>query len=197
MEDEEEANHLGPWRERLYKYTPPMDVGGPPLYVMKYSDEIWLGFTKEPKRMGDVTGIYEEMISNGRAIKRRLKLGEWLDQQKSDPREMINKILFVESVDEVPYDEIFDDTEETPEGQAILEQVDMAIAVIDAGGGCTVCDAQPVIDPESSEKSVTHKMGCYLPGFSIWRMLHPEDVDRTPSLAMVIQAANEQIARMA
>jgi len=187
---EDEEDNLGRYRDKVFKYTPPKDVGGPPLWVATFADDIWLGYTEPPKNLNDLTDKYRHMVHEGRAINRRLKMGEWLRLLKPSNEELLTQQVFLEMLDPVPYDELFDDTEETPEGQAVLEQVDMAAAVMEAGGACTICGIEPV------EGHVQHKVGCYFPGFMIWRVLHPEDADRTPSLSMVIQAAQEQIARM-
>lgn len=188
--DEDEEDRLGSYREKLFKYSPPKDVGGSPLWVLKWNESTWLAYIRRPKTRSDLTEHYHHIVAKNRAIERRLQMGTWMREQNPGNEHMLPQQIFLEMLDPVPYDEIFDDTEETPEGQAILEQIDMAMAVIGAGGACTVCGA------EQHDGHVHHELGCYLPGFAIWRMLHPEDQDRTPSLAMVIQAAQEQIARM-
>jgi hypothetical protein len=115
----------------------------------------------------------------------RCELGAWLtERHPRDEHRLINH-MFVEEVFPSEFEG------ESAETMALLGRVDMAQDVMDAGGACTICEA-PNVDGD-----VDHVVGCEYLSWLMYRLATAiRDADGEPSLAEVVRAAHEQIARM-
>jgi len=190
-EQEEERPDLGKFNDKIHYYP----KKGSKIAVVQYNDEVWLAYRKAPTDdalHGDYVVIQRSMLKD-----RRLELGAWLTNVRPSEDDDVLSQFFIDQIEPLPFEEFFDDVEDTPEGSAMFEAMDMAAGVLNEGGGCTECGAN-LEDDESfyEDGSIRHKRGCRLPSFMMWRMLHQEDQDRTPSMGQVIKAALDQIARM-
>jgi hypothetical protein len=187
MADEPQEG-LSYYKDKLWKYP----KKGVELYTVKLDDDNWIVYEQEPKNDHEVYQTASGLIYDPNPRKRRMKLGAWLADKRPDEAEDMVAQVFIDQLNPLPFDEIFDDIEDTPEGGALLEAVDMAISVINEGGSCTNCGVEP-----DADRYIRHTRGCIVPSYLMWRLLNPEDQDRSPSLAQVVQAAKDQIAKMA
>lgn len=123
-------------------------------------------------------------------FRRRVELGLWLERQHPTEDDFKNKLLnhlFVEAVFPIEFEE-----HEKAETQASLKRVDMAQSVMDAGGACTICEAQP--DPTNG--GIDHLIGCEYMSWLMYVAAQAVTADREPTLGEVVRSAEEQIARM-
>ena len=182
---------LGDFNERAFKYP----KKGTNLGFIRYwpkDDSIYLTYDDPtyPREEGDIAKEYK-LIQESNQRKRRLLLGAFLDGQRPQDERFVEQFL-VDMAEPLPFDEFYDDVEKTAEGDALFEALDMAQSVMAEGGACIECDAEA-----DEDGNVDHKVGCRVISWIMWRMVHPEEQDRQPSMAMVIKAAEDQIARMA
>lgn len=126
----------------------------------------------------------DRMIYLGVEVHRgRCQLGAWLT--KIHPDQKFLNHMFVEVIRPVDFEG------ESAESIASLGRIDTAQSVIDAGGGCTICEA-PNVDGE-----VEHVVGCEVMSWVIHMVTQQIlDADGEPTLSDVVRSANEQIARM-
>lgn len=186
-QEEEPSADLGQWNDKTFRYP----KKGTSISVTRYDPEIWLGHTPVPESEQEVTTEYKNIMRDSQQRKRRLEVGKWLDKVRPDDSENMIKQVFIDTIEPLPFEEFYDDVEDTEEGNAMFEALDMAASVLNEGGACLECDVEP-----NDEKFVDHKVGCRLVAFMLWRAFHPEGPDRAPSMEMVVKAAKEQIARM-
>ncbi len=181
-----------PWHEGKLHMYPKKGVN---IAVLQFNDETWLGYKRHPNQ--DDWSRYDQITSKHRLKERRLDMGAWLAKLRPEPEEDLLAQFLIDQIEPLPFDEFFDDVEATTEGAAMFEAMETAASVLNEGGGCLECGAN-LEDDEShyEDGSIRHKRGCRLASFMMWRLLHQEDQDRTPSMGQVIKAALDQIARM-
>lgn len=151
-------------------------------FVIKKDDRMLcrvndIGRSGDPGDLGIYVGV--------EVFRARNELGTWLTEQHPDPKHKLLNHLFVEAI--FPCDFSGDDAG----SRAVLGRVDLATSVIDAGGACTVCGAQ------NDDGSIDHLVGCEYMSWMMYQVAKRiVDAAGEPSLAEVVQAAHEQIARM-
>lgn len=184
---------LGDWNDRAYKY-PDTDTNTGFIRYQEKRDDVYLTY-KNPHypQAEDQVFSYYDVIEERDQRKRRLLLGAFLQKQLPDDHRLVEQML-IDMAEPLPFAEFFDDVENTLEGDAMFEALDMATSVLREGGDCIECGATV---EEQEDGVVDHKVGCRLVSWMLWRLGHPEEADRTPSMEMVVRAAQEQIARMA
>jgi hypothetical protein len=118
-------------------------------------------------------------------FRKRLQLGDWLVDRMPDPKHRITHQLFIDAIFKPPFGE------DSQEGQQLLERVDMAQSVMDAGGACTSCGVEPL------DEFVDHRVGCEYVSFQLWALTQEaEKAINEPSLDQVVRDAQAQIERM-
>jgi hypothetical protein len=133
-------------------------------------------------------GCYIKDVGKGsdkrdRQVDNRYELGAWLNETQPDESLYLVHQGFIDAVYPVEFDQ------DTPEGRVMAERIGLATAVIDAGGACTLCSAEPDEEPP-------HRLGCEILSLLLHLATKPDEASED-SLAAVVRRANEQIARMA
>lgn len=151
--------------------------------IMRRGDEYLWGFVED---FGQGHNDDDAQIYVGVEVFRaRCELGAWLTKMHPDPDMKLINHLFVDAI--FPPD--FEDTED-PEGQALLQRIDLAQSVIDAGGGCTTCGAP------NAGGGVDHAVGCEVMSWMMFCVTKALAREHEPSLSEVVDAAIRQIERM-
>lgn len=153
-------------------------------YVVRYPD-VMACFAND---MGQQYSDNDTQIYVGVEVFRaRNELGTWLTMCHPDEKHKLLNHLFVEEVFPCDFE-----GEDQGDQQALLGRIDMTGSVMEAGGACTICGA-----PNDPDQGVDHLVGCE---YMSWMMFviakQITDAAGEPTLAEVVRAANEQIARM-
>lgn len=145
-----------------------------------WSDDYQSFHIKDPGRGGDDRDI---TIQQGQKVHRRLEAGDWLAETQPEP---ILRMIHQGYIDQV-YP--LDFSGEGPESEQLIERVDMANSVMDAGGACTICGVEPGPD------GIDHRIGCEWTSWLLHSLLKM-DGDGEESLRSVVRRALDQIERM-
>lgn len=123
------------------------------------------------------------VLTEGQKMHRRLEAGDWLAKTQPEP---ILRMIHQGFIDQFyPLDFEGDG----PETEQLIERVDMANSVMDAGGACTICGVEPGPD------GIDHRIGCEWTSWLLHSLLKMKD-DDGDSLRTVVRRALDQIERM-
>src|SRR5262245_51231084 len=114
-EQEEERPDLGKFNDKIHYYP----KKGSKIAVVQYNDEVLLAYRKAPTDdalHGDYVVIQRSMLKD-----RRLELGAWLTNVRPSEDDDVLSQFFIDQIEPLPFEEFFDDVEDTPEGSAMFE----------------------------------------------------------------------------
>ena len=158
-----------------------------PIYGVCYDEGAGLQTFYDVEYMGG-GGEDAIHIMEGQNHERRLQVGRWLAEHWPDEDQRMFHQMYLDAVYPIDWED-----DENPETQATLGRIDLAIAVIEAGGACTICG----VEPKTKGGHIDHIIGCEVVSVGMWMQWHERpDEDGGPSLAEVVAAAENQIARM-
>lgn len=157
-----------------------------PIYGVCYDEGAGLQTFYDVEYLGG-SGKDTLHIGQGQAHERRLEAGRWLQKHWPDEDQKMFHQMYLDAIYPIDWED-----EENPDTIATIGRIELAMAVIEAGGACTICSVEPYAKGE-----VMHAIGCECVSAGMWAAWHERyDEDGEPTLGQIVAAAEAQIARM-